>query len=161
MRDGYADFDVDVDDGNQAYFVNIRLVGWKHIFFSVLKIGRVFKKHSYVQRLVKIHFLQEKQYSVSKTSLLGHGKVSLCKNILGKRIFALSRENFEIRIVFSTPRQKSRAEFQIEVKTATKYLLCPLLAKLAHLPSHLKYDTLADVAGRWNVSFPLVFGPPP
>ena len=90
--------------------------------------------------------MQEKQYSVSKTSLLGHGKVSLCKNILGKKIFALSRENFEIRIVFSTPRQKSRAEFQIEVKTATKYLLCPLLAKLAHLPSHLKYDALADVA---------------
>ena len=146
MRDGYADFDVDVDDGNQAYFVNIRLVGWKHIFFSVLKIGRVIKKHSYVQRLVKFHFLQEKQYSVSKTSLLGHGKVSLCKNILGKKIFALSRENFEIRIVFSTPRQKSRAEFQIEVKTATKYLLCPLLAKLAHLLSHLEYDALADVA---------------
>ena len=93
---------------------------------------------------------------MSKTSLLGHGKVSLCKNILGKRIFALSRENFEIRIVFSTPRQKSRAEFQIEVKTATKYLLCPLLAKLAHLLSHLEYDALADVAEKilqWRSDF--------
>ena len=27
VRDGYADFDVDVDEGNQAYFVNTRLVG--------------------------------------------------------------------------------------------------------------------------------------
>ena len=132
VQDGYADFDVDVDDGNQAYFVNIRLVGWKHIFFSVLKIGRVIKKHSYVQRLVKIHFLQEKQYSVSKTSLLGHGKVSLCKNIFGKRFLHFPRKLWNPHCLLNAP-AKVAGRISNWSKNSHKIFTSPTFGKIGPL----------------------------
>ena len=73
-----------------------------------------YQKQSYVQRLVKFHFWQEKQYSVSKTSLLGHGKVSLCKNILGEKILHFPEKTLKSALSSQRPGKSRGQNFKLK-----------------------------------------------